>query len=106
MTASKNASRPSPRKASSDDRAEDMSIESQAAARQKLPGWPSIASGSFAAVGVAWAAAYATTRGVDRDIGVAAWVAVAVVGASATIAAAVGPPRRVMQQRRDRSESD
>lgn len=60
---------------------------------KRIPGWPSVTAGAFAAVGVAWAAAFATTRGVERDVGIAAWVAAAVVGASATISAAVGPPR-------------
>lgn len=53
--------------------------------------WPSVACGAAAAIGVAWAAAYVTIKGVDRDVGIAAWVAAAVVGASATISAAKGP---------------
>lgn len=57
------------------------------------PRWPAIACGAFGAVGVAWAAAFVSVRGVERDVGVAAWVAAAVVGASATISAAAGPRR-------------
>lgn len=37
---------------------------------------------------VAWAAAWGTDQTADKDVGIAAWVAVAVVGASAMIAAA------------------
>jgi hypothetical protein len=56
------------------------------------PRWQAVACGAAAAVGVAWAAAYVSIKGVERDVGIAAWVAAAVVGASATISAA-GPPR-------------
>ncbi len=55
--------------------------------------WPAFACGAAAAVGVAWAAAFVTVRGVQRDVGITAWVAAAVVGASATISAA-GPQNR------------
>jgi hypothetical protein len=39
-------------------------------------------------IGVSAAAAYASTRAPDKGVGIAAWVAVAVVGAASTIAAA------------------
>lgn len=53
--------------------------------------WPDIACGAVAAIGVAWAAAYVTLKGGDRDVGIAAWVCAAITGTSATISAASGP---------------
>lgn len=46
-----------------------------------------IAVGGLTAVGVAWAAAYVSKLDVHRSVGIAAWVAVAVVGTAASIAA-------------------
>lgn len=66
--------------------------------------WPALACGAAAAIGVAWAAAYVSVQGVERDVGIAAWVAVAVVGASATISAAQTfqlPLRRVPRVKDD-----
>jgi hypothetical protein len=72
--------------------------------------WAAVACGAAAAIGVAWAAAFVTVRGVERDVGIAAWVAAAVVGASATISAA-GPghhrwPRLARRLRRLENKSE
>ncbi len=47
-----------------------------------------IAVGGLTAVGVVWAAAYVSKSGVDRGVGITAWVTAAIVGTVATIAAA------------------
>jgi hypothetical protein len=47
-----------------------------------------IAAGGLTAVGVAWAAAYASTSSEERGVGIAAWVCSAVIGTAAVIASA------------------
>ncbi len=72
--------------------------DESATVMNERPRWPALACGAATAIGVAWAAAYVTAQGVEHNVGVAAWVAVAVVGASAVISAGKAvesPPRRV-----------
>ena len=47
-----------------------------------------MAVGALATCGVAYAAYQSCQRGIDRDVGITAWVAVAVVGAAAMITTA------------------
>ena len=50
--------------------------------------WPALLSSGLTVFGVACAAAYSTRVNQNKDVGIAAWVAVAVIGSSAMIATA------------------
>ncbi len=50
--------------------------------------WVSILCSGLCVVGVAWAAAYTSTHVADKEVGITAWIAVAIIGASTMIATA------------------
>jgi hypothetical protein len=88
--------RPTEHHSSTADAAEDDKSLGGNGGHEHVPRWPAVACGAAAAIGVAWAAAFVSVHGAERDVGVAAWVAAAVIGASATISAAV--PRRTRRR--------
>ncbi|MCA9080021.1 MAG: hypothetical protein KDA58_05650 [Planctomycetaceae bacterium] len=57
--------------------------------------WCRFAAAGLTAVGMSIAAAVVSLRVTDPEVGITAWIAVAVVGTAAVISAAVseGPPR-------------
>ncbi|WP_077025867.1 hypothetical protein [Fuerstiella marisgermanici] len=66
----------------------DLSPPAEAQLPTRRSGWPSILSSSVTVLGVAAAAAYTSAKTEDKGVGIAAWVAVAVVGAASSISAA------------------